>query len=82
MKYRHLNLKSSIQPQWMHDKTPDTNHFYRRTFTARYQTKKKALYYLWVALLLTMIINPFVAYAVGSGMFMTFFSFFVLDEVK
>ena len=77
-----FNLIAAVNPKWKQDREPDPNHFYRRTLTVRYQAKKKVLHYLWIAVLTTIMINPFIGYAAAITLLMTFFSFSFLDETE
>lgn len=75
-------LQMFFQPEWIRNRTPESEHFYRRTLTPQYRAKKRLVYYLWISVLLTMLIIPFLAYVFAASLFTTFVSFMILDEME
>ena len=70
----------SWMPAWMHNQTPDSQHFYRRQFTAGYRRKKQWVRLIWLCGAGLVLIFPTVAFAVVVALLSTCLSFCLLDE--
>lgn len=75
-----LLLLTLLKPAWMQRKDPDEEHFYRRTFTKRYQAKLRLVKNLWIVSGLLMLAFPLLPFIASLGLFTTFISFSILDE--
>ncbi|MAY41648.1 MAG: hypothetical protein CMI05_04940 [Oceanospirillaceae bacterium] len=71
-----------LAPQWMQNRTPDYDHFYRRFFTAKHKAKRSIAKLIWIAALLLLLFFPYPPLIVSLLLFTTFISFSLLDESK
>ena len=80
--YRYLIafLMTLVLPNWMQDKRPDAQHFYRRKFTSQYRAKRKQVKSLWIGSGLLALLFPLPAAWVTLFLFTTFLSFSLMDE--
>ncbi|MDO6564917.1 hypothetical protein Q4488_16165 [Amphritea sp. 1_MG-2023] len=69
-----------LLPDWMSNRYPDGDHFYRRRFTAAYKARLRWAYRLWLGSALLMLTLPSPPIIIGLGLFTTFISFSLLDE--
>ncbi|SFG94821.1 hypothetical protein [Neptunomonas qingdaonensis] len=67
-------------PDWMRDQQPDSQHFYRRQFTKKYQRKCTIVRRLWVCSGLLILLFPTIPFAAAISLLSTFLSFCLLDE--
>ncbi|WP_051786049.1 hypothetical protein [Endozoicomonas numazuensis] len=77
-----IMLKIKWQPDWMQNQSPEANHFYRRTFTRSYRTKKRIVKNIWIAAGLLMLINPVIHIVMLIALPATLLSFVILDETS
>ncbi|MGI9274627.1 MAG: hypothetical protein ACR2PT_07240 [Endozoicomonas sp.] len=75
-------LKIRLMPDWMQDQTPDSQHFYRRTFTRSYKAKKGLVRNLWIGAGLLVLLNPVLPVLLLVALPTTFLSFLILDETS
>ncbi len=75
-----LWLDEHLFPDWMHCRTPDNNHFYRRMFSRRYQAKKRLVKHIWMVAGLLILCYPLTWFALLIGLPVTLLSFAILDE--
>jgi hypothetical protein len=73
-------LIHTFAPSWMHDRTPDKHHFYRRKFTRQYQQRKRWVTKLWAGVGLLCLVIPIAPLVVAVLLLTAFVSFSVLDE--
>jgi hypothetical protein len=64
----------------MRDRTPDSDHFYRRFFTAKHRAKRSKAKLIWIAVLFLLILFPYPPLIVSLLLFTTFLTFSLLDE--
>lgn len=80
--YRYLIafLMTLVLPNWMQDKHPDEQHFYRRKFTSKHRAKRHKVKSLWIGSGLIALLFPLPAVLVTVFLFTTFLSFSLMDE--
>ena len=79
---RQWRLANLLLPEWMADKTPDPNHFYRRCFTPRYRAKRGIVKNVWIGAAAIVLCNPVPAVMMIVGLGASFLSFMILDETQ
>jgi len=75
-------LLSLWLPDWMQNRQPEKEHFYRRKFTASYRAKKQRVAYLWIGSGLLMLLIPLPSFIITTSLLATFISFSLLDETQ
>lgn len=75
-------LERLLLPDWRQHKYPDPSHPWRRSFTPRYQRKKKIVVWLWYACALGILLLSTLAGMVVLLLLTTFLSFSILDETE
>ena len=69
-----------LLPEWMSNRQPDSQHFFRRKFTSQYRARLRRVYWLWLASSCLMLVLPVPAIVIPLALFTTFISFSLLDE--
>ncbi|MTI14216.1 hypothetical protein [Sansalvadorimonas verongulae] len=69
-----------LLPSWMHDRTPEAKHPYRRMFTRRHQLKRRIVKSVWIGAALLILINPMLHILLVISLPAALLSFAILDE--
>ncbi|WP_281646511.1 hypothetical protein [Parendozoicomonas sp. Alg238-R29] len=75
-------LDHHLLPVWMHDRSPEGRHPYRRQFTRRYQLKRGIVKGIWICAGLLVLINPVLHILLAIALPTTLLSFAILDETR
>ena len=67
-------------PHWMHDRTPDPLHPYRRLFTRKHQRKRNLVKSVWIGAGLLILVHPVLHIMLLIALPATLLSFAILDE--
>jgi hypothetical protein len=77
---RQWRLAGLLLPDWMADKRPDPNHFYRRCFTPRHRAKRGIVRNVWIGAAVIVLSHPVPAVMMIVGLGASLLSFMILDE--